>query len=412
MHGAVSSQTASGGLTTKCTSRAQKWVKHRLLCADEKYGTTGHWRAAYELQPDGSYYGNLRYAPYLSYSQVSSLSYTKIPRVEELQGTVPHTLKLGIAIVGHRRMALLDQTKEVWRTPTLEDMSRNQQDHDKHEMFHAILGLRQWGRTRIGGSYFLLGLSSVGWLAARLLTLLYWSTRGTTTGISVWGTALLIAPEALRSIAFTYDYYLETLPGWLFWLSIWGILLLPEVLQLRVILPTALEKHGDSWVVVDVQPTARERRSARHELSPRQLAALMVFFTAASYVVYGWPMRVLQASHDLQTREKYDYPYRSEKVFSRMSLLPLAQATVTTGQIAQLVMNYRSKTFAGNYALTCACKVAALTGMAAPFLAGKAYHEGLYLAAVAQGVLVLAEAAQACWCPRVEQEVDDDDVEL
>lgn len=339
------------------------------------------------------------------------MSHLQVPKSSQLKEFGHHNLKFRLAIVGHRRMGFLDH--ETVLNPQLgRDRAEDQRRHDGYEALHAVLGLRGWRAARLGGSHVLSVLSWVGWLMGRLLILLYWATRTTTTGISLWGTSLLVIGEALRSIAFTYDYYLETLPSWLFYVSIWGILLLPEVLQLRAILPTSLEKQGDTWTVADIPRTARERRSARLDIGPFYLAVLWVTLTAASYMVYGWPMRVLRASQDHFMRKQFEYPYLGEEVFSRMSLLPIAQATVTAGQIAQLVMNFRSKTFAGNYALTCACKVAALGGMAAPFVAGKAYHEGLYLGAVAQGFLVLAEAAQAAWYPRVEQEVEDDDVEL
>lgn len=339
------------------------------------------------------------------------MSYVEVPNRSQEKDFGPHNLHFRLVIVGHRQMGILDHSS-IASADVGMSAAGDQQRHDEYEEMHAILGLRGWRGARLGGSHMLSGLSWTGWVMARLLTLLYWATRTTTTGISLWGTSLLVIGEALRDIAFTYDYYLETLPRWLFYIAIWGILLLPEALQLRAILPTSFEKQGDTWIVVDIPRTARERRSARLDISLLHQTVLWIILTAASYVVYGWPLRVLRASQDWFSRKQFEYPYLGEDVFSRMSLLPIAQATVTTGQIVQLVMNYRSKTFAGNYALTCACKVAALGGMAAPFVAGKAYHDGLYLAAVAQGALVLAEAAQAAWYPRVEQEVEDDDVEL
>lgn len=392
----------------QCSSRARNGEKHRLLCSGESYDTTGHWRAAYVFgSPQQS---TRRFAPYLSYTTVGPLDKTEVPKAEELRGIFPHKLRVRFGIVGHRRLLPLENRKS-W-DPNDYDIGSTQRNHDEVELVHSLMGIRGWGWVRHGSGFVLLGVSWLAWLASRGLTVMYWATRSTSTGISVWGTSLIVVGEVLRSFAFTWDYYRSRMPGPLFWIAIWGILLLPELLQLRVIVPKTLERQGQKMRVVDIPRTARERRSARADLTERQLGILGAVLTAAAYLVYVRPTRVLRASHDRTHRDQYQYPYLGEEVVSKMSLLPLAQALVTTGQIAQLVVNYRSRTFAGNYALTCAFKVISLIGFAAPFVAKKTYNDGLYVATVSQGVLVLAEAAQAWWYPRVEQEDDVDSVEL
>lgn len=269
--------------------------------------------------------------------------------------------------------------------------------------------------------------------------MLYWATRRTTTGISLSGLSFAVTGGILRLIVGTWDYYKFTLEPGVFWLAIWPILLLPALLQIRLLLPFVIEKEKEEGPgrptalrIVRVPLTARERRSSRLSPTWQQLAGLTVILACAAYATFFHPVRLLGSSHGEDWHEDYDamfpatrawnkWNYRGywlehshwfRRHFQKIKLLPLAQALITAGQLGQLAMNNRSGTFAGNYALSCYLRAFSLVGLISPFLTGSAYFEGLYLSAVAQAGLVLAEAWQAWRYPRVEQEVEGEKMEL
>lgn len=445
------------------------WGKrHRFLCPLWVYPEVGHWHSAYQIGKAGEPPGDnssdrargiynsqewkkRRYPPYLTAARAGPLDYRQFTVGNETH--LRHSFEVKLSVIDQFRLQVLENNKR--RHSPGRETAYLQESHDETQKYHALVGLAPFWRTALG--YLFPLVAKYSRLAASAFTVLYWATRRTTAGISIRGTSLIIAGEMLRNATGSWDYYYLDMDfkRKQFWAGIWFVLLFPEVLQLRLILPFTLKKmgnrspswHPSSWRLQKIPASARERRSGRLDLKPVKLIGLAAALVITAYAVYNHPIRLIEASHnedDFRDTYRAQYPgsrvldrysqiniarwrnsndlayyhryiFRSPKdgpVWRKFMLLPMAQAMLSTGQIAQLVMNYRSKTFAGNYALTCFFKVFALVSIATPFIARTAYSDGLYLAATAQAMLLLTEAAQALVYPRVEQEIEGEEMEM
>lgn len=438
----------------------------------------GHWYAAYDTDlpgtpPDtsasrddsramGQYnwreWRKRRYPPYLTTTEPGPLDYAQVTIGNETQQQ--HSFQLQLSVVDQIRLGILEN-KQLPDKPGA-NAAYMQHEHDREQRYQALMGLAP--RWRIALGFVLPYLANGARLAASALTVLYWATRRTTTGIDICGTRMIVAGEILRNVVGAWDYYYFTLSRKVFWVVIWAVFFLPEVLQLRLVIPYTVTRKGSpwrhgSWRVLRALQTARERRSARLGQTSLNLLFLAAIVTSAAYWSYNYPVKLLNASHDQASyMDTYPWQYPGSRILDRYSVhhvhklsywgnafkndrdafrsnpfkyrkymfrkpndgpiwrmfmfVPLSQGLISAGQLAQLCLNFRSKSFAGNYALTCAFKVAALLGLAAPFIAQNAYNNGLFLTAAAQATLVLAEAAQAWMYPRVEQEIDGEGMEL
>lgn len=438
---------AKGNKRLMATGVSAQWVRsdqqcrvegvgsHRLLCGERSYAETGHWYAGYVLEmPSEPFWRKLkrrRYPPHFAVPKPGPMDYSKVSIGDETSQR--HSIQFRLSIIDELRMAILESMGDA--DPPGGHSRLVLQGHDRIQRLHALLGVGP--RLRVGLSVALSMLARGSHCATVALTVLYWTTRQTTTGISRSGLSFAVAGGLLRNIAGTWSYYKYTLRRSVFCLVIWPIILLPAVLQLRLLLPFVIEEEdtpkGTTTRRIRKSPcTARERRSVRLSPNWQQLSALTFVLACASYALFRHPVLLLSPTHDDREHQNYDpmfpgsrawntwygeesrnYVYHSsQQVFRRIRLLPLSQALVSAGQLAQLIMNYRSGTFAGNYALSCYLKAVSLIGLIAPFLSGDAYFEGLYLSAVAQAVLALTEAWQAWRYPRVEQEVEGEQMEL
>lgn len=443
------------------------WGKrHRFLCPQWLYPEVGHWHSAYQIGKPGEAPGDnssdrergiynsrewkkRRYPPYLTVAKTGPLDYRQLTVGNETHQR--HSFEVKLSIIDQFRLQVLENSKR-WHAPGQETATL-QETHDTIQKYHALVGLAPFWRTALG--HLLPWVAQWSRLAASAFMVLYWATRRTTAGISIVGTTLTIAGEMLRNVVGSWDYYYLELKRKQFWATIWLVLLFPEVLQMRLIIPYTFKWTDNrtrswrpsAWRLQKIPAKARERRSSRLDIKPVQLVGLAVVLVIAAYAVYNHPVRLIKASHNEDHyRDTYRVQYPGSRVLDRYSrshvekwldvgdfvnydkyvfrspkdgpnwrkfmLLPMAQAMLSAGQIAQLVMNYRSKTFAGNYALTCFFKAIALLSIVTPFIARTAYSDGLYLAATAQATLVLTEAAQALVYPRVEQEIEGEEMEM
>lgn len=395
----------------------------------------GHWYAGYAfgkpMFKDGSDeeyewadWEKRRYPPFFTAPKVGPLDYTAVTLGHE--PSLHHSVQFSLTVIDEMRLGLLLNMKEPSRPGSRS--SDTQHTHDRMKVSHAMLGIGP--RLGVGLGIVLSTLAKGARYAATALTVLYWATRRTTTGISQSGLSFVVAGSILRHIAGTWDYYKYTLKSGVFWFVIWPILFLPALLQLRLLLPFVVETEKENGPgeptalrIVQIPLTARERRSARLSPTWQQVAYCAAVLACAAYAVYFLPIRLIGASHTDVWHDNYDAMFPGTRawkkqdygyyfLFRKSKLLPLALAIVSAGQIAQLVMNYRSDTFAGNYALSCYLRAFSLIGLISPYLTGSSYFEGLYLSAVAQAGLVFAEAWQAWRYPRVEQEVEGEQMEL
>lgn len=421
----------------------------------------GHSFAAYELGRPGFHEGvgaltsehiyeaemlKRRYPPYLTTARPGPLDYNVITVGNETQQR--HSFEVQLSVVDHVRLAHLERARhrEGWFPRPADPREGNtkyvQIQHDGAQYDHAWVGLAPAWRMAV--ALVIPYLAHYARLLASALTVLYWLTRQTTTGISVGGTGFIVAGEVFRNVVTSWTYYWYNLPRHRFRIFIWFILLFPEVLQLRLILPYQVKRRANSstwrptsWYLDKIPPTAREQRSAALSLPKAQLVVLATVMSCAAYAVYNQPTLLIRASHiegigddtdptqypGSRIFDRYSehnaytlfrqgeedlalYAYRTPElghIWRKFMLFPLAQALLSTGQVAQLIMNFRSRTFAGNYALACLFKALALLRISTPFIAGNTHYDGVYLSAAAQVVLVLAEGAQALVYPRVEQ---------
>lgn len=407
--------------------------RHRLMCEEQTYDSMGHWYAGYAfgkpLFKEGSEdeyewadWDRRRYPPFFTVPKPTPQEYTAIRHDSALR----HSVHFSLSLIDEVRLGVLlamEQPRDPW-----ERKKYIQQAQDRLKLSHAMLGIGP--RLGVGLGITISTLSEGARYAATILTVLYWATRRTATGISLSGLTFVVSGSILRDIVGTWDYYRYTLRDGIFWLAIWPILFFPAVLQLRLLLPFVAEKERENgpgeptaFRIVQVPLTARERRSARLSPTWREIACCTALLACATYAAYFFPIRLIGSSHGEYWHDNYNaiFPgtrawhkgnYGPYFLFRKRKLLPLALALVSAGQIAQLVMNYRSGTFAGNYALSCYLRAFSLLGLISPFLTGSFYFEGLYLSAVAQAGLVFAEAWQAWKYPRVEQEIEEEEMEL
>lgn len=374
-----------------------------------------------------------RYAPYFTVPTPGAFEFTHISLEDQLSHRF--SVEFRLSIIDEVRMAMVE-AMEPPLSPMIdgENDPETQEDHDRVRRIHALLGVGP--RLCVGLGFMLEVLVKCAGYAASALTLLYWATRQTSTGISRSGLSFAIGGGLLRLFTGTWDSYRESLRPVMFWFAIGSTMLFPALLQLRMVLPLAFERESipgrpTVYHIRKVHPTARERRSARLSLSWKQLVALSFGLACASYAMYSNPVLLLAPSHEHHVLLNYNtvFPgtyassrwyselwYRHEHwsdwVLQRVRLLPLSQALVTAGQLAQICMNYRSGTFAGNYALACYLNAVTLLRLIIPFIARDVYYDGVYLSATAQAALVLAVAWQAFRYPRVEQEIEGEQMDL
>lgn len=394
--------------------------RHRFLCMPWTYQQMGHWYASYAFGEkrhfkDPEWYSR-RYPPHLLVISPGPLEYT--PAIFGNQTSWNHTLQIRLSAIDDVRMGML----RTMRSPPREAYYRTRnvlQEQDRVDLMNALVGLG----PRVGVAFGLLlrAIAHAARYTATALTVLYWFTRQTNAGISRSGLCFVLLGSLLRIFAGTWDYYKHALP-WRYRHLIWPIILLPLVPQLRLLFPVVFEKEigGGRPTALSIElvpPTSRERRSAKLSPNWRQLAVLTTILACLAYALLVHPVLLLPGTHIEEWHETYNEVYPGSRVWNDMydalctdSLepklwgLPLAQALISSGQLAQLVLNYRCGTFAGSYTVTCYLKVMSLIALISPYLVGSAYFDGLYLSAVAQAALVIVEAWQAWRYPRVEQE--------
>lgn len=94
-----------------------------------------------------------------------------------------------------------------------------------------------------------------------------------------------------------------------------------------------------------------------------------------------------------------------QSVFNRV-----ADGLMLAASVAQLIVNYRSSTFAGGYALGAVMSVFSYVDDVAKLVLRTNYYSGLSLGRAVRIVTALVTLVQALTLPRVEQvEVEDDE---
>ncbi|KDR66891.1 hypothetical protein GALMADRAFT_232296 [Galerina marginata CBS 339.88] len=250
-------------------------------------------------------------------------------------------------------------------------------------------------------------------LAEKVLEFHYWYSRASTVGIAVTGTAFISGGLLL-------DYVFETVSDgaegdysigqW-----IWGFLFnalfqITTLLMLKAV--TRAEFHWwKSWVpFVRFAPASHsERASQRLESQISRSFLISIFLTIAA-------LSSIIDSQKFYIINPRGIPY-SQKTSLSAAVIALQSLTVvpamTLGRIIQVIMNSRSRRFAGTYK---PCTVLSLVGfffttasMAPSIIGEPTDSHGLGVFALTEAVFMAALAFQAFKYPAVSQVDEDED---
>ncbi|KAF7344401.1 hypothetical protein MSAN_01921300 [Mycena sanguinolenta] len=246
-----------------------------------------------------------------------------------------------------------------------------------------------------------------------LLNVSYWYTRTSTVSISVSGTTFLAIHWILWVLAVvanafemqeSTDFSIEEWLVWL-WLNVWaiGTRSLLAFLMLKTVARLTFSRKKARWIptVGRAKPTHMERTSQRLDSRTnwRIKVGMCVSLNAINYASSKYYSFTPLSYHVLAPHHPPPGPLDgTSNPFSRAYDL-VSSPLLFTGYISQLLLNQRSKTFAGRYKITvvadCIDEVLYLTKFIPSFIGRFDARPGLSVDDVVHDVLLAALAWQA-----------------
>ncbi|KAJ7666901.1 hypothetical protein DFH06DRAFT_1185007 [Mycena polygramma] len=410
------------------------------LC-HRRYITNGNWETRLELQVPNEGTGHLQtewaYAPYVGYGWFSAgpkdivpipVTREKCMEFKDPSATDPEFIDISWQLSYSGRSPAKFSAGELFssseRVKHHESEYKKAKAQDKAELWNGIYGHRFYEDAHPRRRLIISALVSVLSFIVTILDLGYWYTRTSTAFISVSGSIFLALSgilAAFTDIANTVEtdkLGLATATSrWAQWL--WLIVMtavtqlsLP-VMMLQTV--TRMEfRQNESTLFPSIRlatPTHKERNSERLDArtSWGVKAGVCISLVAVYYFFSPEEYHLLSAHHPHPGSS--DQPTNSLARTYAILFGPLQ----LTGTLAQLLLNYRAKTFAGSYkaaiGLRAVIMVLAL-GMYVPTVVGRFdARPGLAVSQIVEMVALAVALWQAAVFPKVVQKVGDEDSE-
>ncbi|KAF6745662.1 hypothetical protein DFP72DRAFT_925470 [Ephemerocybe angulata] len=247
-----------------------------------------------------------------------------------------------------------------------------------------------------------------------LLALHYWYTRKSTVGITILGSALLAACFLLRASG---DLWLAGREGLnppsmavpVCFFHIDACMYTAITISILKTILTISRAKGGLISLKMVPPSHEERASSRLERGGTRLLILVLFASLALYFS-EWlsDYTLIPRSGPLP-----DAPPPSMALFKTMSSLILSPL-ITSADTYQLILNYRAKTYAGQYKLKAWLELLTEFVLSnasyVPWVAGKpTLRDAVPVSEVVYQLIVVGFAVQAALYPVVSQEPEEDE---
>ncbi|KAJ7315037.1 hypothetical protein DFH08DRAFT_425650 [Mycena albidolilacea] len=429
--------------STSCGQGRDKTPDLNLCHRD--YRTNGHWETRFQLQVQDADTGEplteWAYAPYLSHARSAAgpQDIVAIPVTREnctnTSSTDPDFIKIDwrISYSGRSPVKYL-LSDSLDRSPSR--VSYNESDykkvmaHNKAEVLNGMAGHRFHADGHPRRRLLIGLLAAILRPISNLLNMEYWFTRTSTVSISVSGTTLLAFNgifSAFTGAATTVEtsklkFSISKSLSWL-WLIIWTLatnFTLP-FFMLKIVMRLAFNWDQSRWIpsIRRVSSSHLERASQRLDsrTSWRIKAGVCISLIAINYysIYYHFFVpfnyHVLAAHHPppaLTDRTAVSHP------FARYHLL-IYWPLHFTGNLSQLLLNQRSKTFAGRHkiglALSCIHAVLNLITYLPAVVGRYDARPGLSFSEAVEYIILAAMAWQAAVFPQVTQKMEDEDSE-
>ncbi|KAJ7619341.1 hypothetical protein FB45DRAFT_1095422 [Roridomyces roridus] len=256
---------------------------------------------------------------------------------------------------------------------------------------------------------------------ATILQLNYWYTRTSTVGISISGTVLQAVPDIVPPIIGAIVAFKPHMRGLELFTSLWaitlvvGFFLLTPLLMLRTV--ARLSFNWNAWIpsVSRASPNHKERASQRLDSRTSWVfqAAMSITLTAIIHLFeFPFDYELITSLHPARVQADFLWNTTDPLIrIYRIIWFPLQ----LTGQITQILLNYRSKTFAGAYKLTVLirCIQTVLESFKfLPFIVGRYdARPGLSILGLVQRVILGVVAWQAFVYPKVTPKMEQEDAD-
>ncbi|KIJ29221.1 hypothetical protein M422DRAFT_37029 [Sphaerobolus stellatus SS14] len=242
-----------------------------------------------------------------------------------------------------------------------------------------------------------------------LLDILYWYTLMNTVGISIPGALLVSLANCFKYVLMIFDHEKATLVNVLwfaFFNTLWNLPV--PVLMLKVALGGSLDRWN-GWVptITVSPPSHRERSSRRTDSRTSWKLMALVYLSFAGLYYFLNPDQI-----ELIPSKGYPNPDPVDRKLVLLLKPFTGSPVVRTGQIFQLLLNYRSSHFAGMYKIRAYLTVAtAIMGLGLHMPSTSPFRDGYTLENLLDFVWAAALAWQAATLAGVSQGNDSDDPE-
>ncbi|KAF7344392.1 hypothetical protein MSAN_01920400 [Mycena sanguinolenta] len=298
--------------------------------------------------------------------------------------------------------------------------------HDKEEMLNGLAGHRFYEDAHPRRRFILIMLLDfILSPASRLLGIAYWATRTSTVSISMSGTIFLALHRILWVLTYAANAFETQKPipsaeQWLVWLWLNACAVATTsslaFLMLKTVTRLTFSRKKARWIptVGRAQPTHMERTSQRLDsrTSWRIKVGMCVSLIAINYISSKYHSFDPLGYHVLAPHHPPLGPLDgTSNPFARIYDL-VSSPLLITAYLSQLLLNQRSKAFAGRYKITvvadCSYAVLHLIKFIPSVIGRFDARPGLSVDDIVHDVLLAALAWQAIVFPKVIQTTEED----
>ncbi|KAJ7471928.1 hypothetical protein FB451DRAFT_311308 [Mycena latifolia] len=417
--------------TTSCGQILKVKPQHNFC--GRSYTKNGNWETRLELQIPDEITGELRtewaYAPYIGHGTFSSGTKDLIPvpvmredctRSETLTDPDSMEVTWHLSYSGRTpaKFTFTESARRLNRVGHHESDLKKAKAQDSAELMNGLYGHQFYEDAHPRRRFIIGGLTSVLSIILTILELGYWNTRASTVCISISGTVLIAFSNIISSTAKIEKSDLSNLDFLQRLLTILLALVTGFSLPfftLKAITRLEISRNKSRWFpsVRLAPPTHEERNSQRLDSRTGwgvkavvciSLIAIFYFFSPANYVVVS-PRLPAPSPDDYNT---------TRGVVARVSdvvYFPLE----FTGIVSQLLLNQRSKMFAGSYKIAAILRYISMMlvlTVFSPSIVGRYdARPGISVPDAVVMVVIAVRAWQAVTLPNVNQQAEDEDSE-
>ncbi|KAJ7619364.1 hypothetical protein FB45DRAFT_1007031 [Roridomyces roridus] len=400
-------------------------------CTEKTYIKRGHWETRLELKTTNESQSEWAYVPYIGYAASAAGPKDLVPipvtreNCTEWKNTTsmdPEFIEINWQLSYSGRSPLkyfaADQVPSQ-RVVHNETEYKKSQQHDSAELWNGLVGHRFHQDAHPRRRLFIKSLGYVLSLLATILDLSFWYTRTSTVGISISGTILQAVPDIIGHVLGAAGVIEPHMQGLERLVIIWaitvllGFFLLTPLLMLKTV--ARLSFSWDSWIpsVSRASPNHRERASQRLDSCTSWVfqAAICLTLTATVHIFeFPFDYELIASLHPARVPTDLDWDISSPLIRIYLTTwFPLQ----LTGQVSQILLNHRSKTFSGAYKLTILirCIHTVLESFRfLPFVVGRYdARPGLSLLGLVQWMVLGMFVWQAVVYPKVTLKIEQED---